>query len=149
MEEEDPMFEELPAAVQAGTLLRAEPCPISVAQGRAWLEKQTLSKTPFPPYQASAGKPLLVCRNVSFTYAADTTDVLHDCSFSVYSGECFALLGANGSGKSTLLSLLSGQRSPYSGTNSAKRKEAGGPQAERFACLPAARIRSCFSPKKP
>ena len=53
-------------AVQAGTLLRTEPCPVSVAQGRAWLEKQTLSTTLFPPYQASAGKPLLICRNVSF-----------------------------------------------------------------------------------
>ena len=124
-------------AVQAGTLLRTEPCPVSVAQGRAWLEKQTLSTTLFPPYQASAGKPLLICRNVSFTYAADAADVLHDCSFSVYSGECFALLGANGSGKSTLLSLLSGQRSPYSGTILLNgRKPADRRQSVSLACLP-------------
>ena len=137
MEEGDPMFEALPAAVQAGTLLRAQSCPVSVAQGRAWLEKQTLSKTLFPPYKASAQKPLLVCRNVSFTYAADTADVLHDCSFFVYSGECFALLGANGSGKSTLLSLLSGQRSPYRGSILLNgRRPADRWQSVSLACLP-------------
>lgn len=136
-EERNPMFWALPAAVQAGTLLHADPCPASIAQGRAWLEKQTLSKPIFPAYKAPSKKPLLICRNISFTYAADAADVLHDCSFSVYSGECFALLGANGSGKSTLLSLLSGQRRPYSGTILLNgKKPADRRQSVSFACLP-------------
>lgn len=135
--EKDPMFHALPAVVQAGTLLRADPCPISVAQGRTWLEGRTLLEPDFPAYKRPAEKPLLVCRDVSFTYAADAPNVLRDCSFSVYPGECFALLGANGSGKSTLLSLLSGQRIPYSGTillNGKKPNDRR--QAISFACLP-------------
>ena len=44
--------------------------------------------------------------NVSFRYAEQEPDVLHDCSFTIRSGEKTALVGVNGSGKSTIVKLL-------------------------------------------
>lgn len=43
------------------------------------------------------------------------TDVLHEVSFSIGSGEMMAIVGSSGSGKSTLLHLLGGLDSPTSG----------------------------------
>ncbi|MEO5573998.1 MAG: lipid A export permease/ATP-binding protein MsbA [Gammaproteobacteria bacterium] len=43
---------------------------------------------------------------VSFTYAADKGQILHDISFTAEPGQKIALVGRSGSGKSTLVSLL-------------------------------------------
>ena len=51
--------------------------------------------------------------NLSVTFG--TTQVLHDVSFAVASGESFALVGESGSGKSTTLKALAGQVSLYEG----------------------------------
>lgn len=45
-------------------------------------------------------------KNLSFTYPFSDTEILHNVSFSIKSGEKVAIVGENGSGKSTLVKLL-------------------------------------------
>jgi subfamily B ATP-binding cassette protein HlyB/CyaB len=54
-------------------------------------------------------------RGVSFRYAPDRPDVLHDFSLRVAPGECVVLMGPSGAGKSTLARLLQGFVWPTSG----------------------------------
>jgi len=49
---------------------------------------------------------VLEVRNLSFAYAEDLPDVLHQLSFSVRAGQTLALVGRSGGGKTTLVSLL-------------------------------------------
>ena len=44
--------------------------------------------------------------NVSFRYAEDSEDVLHDVTFAVEPGQVCAVIGSTGSGKSTIAKLL-------------------------------------------
>jgi subfamily B ATP-binding cassette protein HlyB/CyaB len=52
---------------------------------------------------------------VSFRYAPDRPDVLHDFSLRIAPGECVVLMGPSGAGKSTLARLLQGFVWPTSG----------------------------------
>lgn len=60
---------------------------------------------------------LLQCDNLSKRYQEGKvhTDVLHNVSFQIESGEMLAIVGSSGSGKSTLLHLLGGLDTPTSG----------------------------------
>ena len=62
--------------------------------------------------------PVIEVRNVSksVTDSTGTLTILRDLSFTLYSGETVAIVGASGSGKSTLLSLIAGLDTPTSGT---------------------------------
>ena len=59
-------------------------------------------------------KPLLVVNNVSAFYGQ--IQVLWDICLKIDEAEILALVGANGAGKSTLLHVISGVKTPSSGT---------------------------------
>lgn len=42
--------------------------------------------------------------------------VLQNCSFGLFKGEIYSILGVNGAGKTTLMKLLLGLQTPDSGT---------------------------------
>ncbi len=104
-------------------------CPLSVAEGRAWLAGQVAEAGAVPlraPFSDEAGKPsareraekevpALLFREVSFRFTRGGPDVLRSASFAVRRGESFCLLGGNGSGKTTALRAAAGLLAPYSG----------------------------------
>lgn len=49
---------------------------------------------------------VLELKNVSFCYAGQESDVLHDVNITIREGEKIALVGHNGAGKSTLVKLM-------------------------------------------
>jgi energy-coupling factor transport system ATP-binding protein len=74
---------------------------------------------PAPEYKplliSESKKPLVEFKDVSFQYADDMPEVLHDIDFTVYEGDVIAILGHNGAGKSTLVKHALGLVKPTSG----------------------------------
>jgi peptide/nickel transport system ATP-binding protein len=64
------------------------------------------------------GAPILKVENISkfFTQGVHEIRALHEVSFQVERGECFAVVGESGSGKSTLANLILGIYPPSAGT---------------------------------
>lgn len=94
-------------------------CPVTIAQGREWLEKyaennalKSLPSEKIPPCEDEISVEL---ENVRFRYEKNAPDVLKGLSFKAYKGEFVAVLGGNGAGKSTMLSLISSINKPYKG----------------------------------
>lgn len=95
------------------------PCPVTVAQGREWLENYADNHRLYPLYDEEipphGNEASVEFKDVWFRYEKNSPDVLKGLSFKVYSGEFVAVLGGNGAGKSTALSLINGLNSPYRG----------------------------------
>ena len=94
-------------------------CPVTIAQGREWLEKyaetntlKSLNPEKIPSCEDEISVEL---ENVWFRYEKNTPDVLKGLSFEAKKGEFVAVLGGNGAGKSTMLSLISSINKPYKG----------------------------------
>lgn len=95
-----------------------EACPVTVAQGRTWLEQyaQRHPLYPLPPETIpAAGDPILTLKHVWFRYEKNSPDILKDLSLFVRRGEFLTIMGGNGTGKTTLLQLLNQTLRPYSG----------------------------------
>ena len=114
------------------------PCPVTVTQGRKWLEEyaenHTLFKLPNESIPCNDGNVCIELKDVWFRYEKDSPDVLKGLSLNVFKGEFVTVLGGNGTGKSTLLSVLCGISSPYSG--SVKIADAHIDGDINIACLP-------------
>lgn len=67
--------------------------------------------------------PAIILDTLTVSYG--TTKVVHEASFSVASGESFALVGESGSGKSTILKAISGLAPDWTGTLSVLGKQRG------------------------
>ncbi|MCD8026605.1 MAG: ATP-binding cassette domain-containing protein [Clostridiales bacterium] len=94
-------------------------CPVTVAEGRKWLEEYAASHKlnelypeSIPPHSDKLNVEL---NNVWFRYEKDSPDVIKNLSLKAYEGEFIAILGGNGTGKSTMLSLINGLNKPYRG----------------------------------
>lgn len=62
------------------------------------------------------GTGLLELNHVSFCYAEDSAEILHDISLKVEPGERVAIVGYNGAGKTTLIKLLMRLYDPTAGS---------------------------------
>ena len=95
-------------------------CPITVREGRRWLEAfaQNNPLRPLPPAetQPPVGDAVLSAEEVWFRYEPQGPDVVRGLSLELRRGELLALLGGNGTGKSTSLRLLAGISKPQRGT---------------------------------
>lgn len=128
------MFLAMPVPMQIYAKVNSEEeCPITVRDGRQWLdhicEKKgvTLVRTDAAKKESSEKKfglfgkgkdernVLLECQDIWFRYEKDTPDVVKGLNLKIYEGEFYCLLGGNGTGKTTTLSLISRLRKPYRG----------------------------------
>lgn len=112
-----PMFRSMPAPMQLHALLNGDgPAPLTVREGRVFLEKLPLSADDTTVPDEPAEQPAaLTFDEVWFRYERHSEDVLKGLSLSVPAGCCYAIVGANGAGKSTALALAMGLRHPVRG----------------------------------
>ena len=116
------MFLAMPAAMRIHAGVKTSlPCPVTVREGRSWLnafsEKQKLreinqDKADTPDTKQT---PAIEIKEAYFRYEKNAPDVIKALSMQVYPGEFYAIVGGNGTGKSTALSLISGIHMPYRG----------------------------------
>ncbi len=115
------MAKALPVPMRVfGALKSSGEVPLTVRDGRVWLEKFAGTNPVFPdriPKDLPDKKKEVAVsvRNVWFRYGRELPDIVKGLSFDAFKGEIFALMGGNGTGKSTVLSLISGINTPYSG----------------------------------
>ncbi len=99
------------------------PCPVTVAQGRQWLEafSETHPLCPVPPAAPSEkreGPAAVELDEAFFRYDKQSPDVVKALTLRAYPGELLAILGGNGTGKSTTMGLISGIHRAYRGKTS-------------------------------
>lgn len=119
------MFLAMPAPMRVyAAVPNEQPCPITVRDGRLWLDgfakKHTLGNISDAVEGRAENNPngtvaTVEFDDVWFRYEKDLPDVLRGLSLKAYRGEFLAILGGNGTGKTTALSLLSGINRPYRG----------------------------------
>ena len=113
-----PMLHALPSAVRIWQGLNiAEPCPLTVREGRDFLERHFTSRAETLPTSeiTEAGETAVELKNVWFRYEKDLPDVLRGVSLKVHRGEIFCVLGGNGAGKTTALNVIAGLDRAYRG----------------------------------
>ncbi len=96
------------------------PCPITVRDGRLWLEKYSkesvLNSGIIPKDKTQDNTDTVIeIKDAWFRYEKNAPDVVKGLNLDVKKGELFCLLGGNGTGKTTALSLISGLNTPYRG----------------------------------
>ena len=115
------MFSAMPVPMRIyASVPNALSCPVTVAQGRLWLESfsQTHKLSPVPepaPATKHEDAPAVEMTEAFFRYDKDSPDVVKALSLRAYKGELLAILGGNGTGKSTTMGLISGVNRAYRG----------------------------------
>ncbi len=110
------MFSALPTPMKIHACIENEfPCPMTVREGKAWLDAYQKTHALHPENIASFAPSVpkekaLSLKDVWYRYEKEEKDILKGLTLSIGNGEIFSLLGGNGAGKSTLLSIISGCR---------------------------------------
>ncbi len=114
------MFLAMPTAMRVwASVESAASCPVTVREGRDWLQawaaEHELRPLPPAPLYPTSEETVVAAEGLWFKYSKDGPDVVRGLSLSVKKGEFLALLGGNGTGKTTSLKLLAGLVKPYRG----------------------------------
>ncbi len=115
------MYLALPTPMRVyGEIKNSLPCPLTIREGRAWLEEYSKENALNPdviPKDAlkDSGDTVIEIKDAWFRYEKELPDVVKGFNLSVGRGELFCLVGGNGTGKTTALSLISGLNTPYRG----------------------------------
>ncbi len=115
------MYKSLPTPVRVhGQVENSLSCPLTVRDGRDWLEKysneHTLNPDIIPKDVLQEDRETVVeIKDAWFRYEKDLPDVIKGFDLSINKGVLFCLVGGNGTGKTTALSLISGLNTPYRG----------------------------------
>jgi energy-coupling factor transport system ATP-binding protein len=136
---------------EAGAL-RSMGFPITVRDGREWLEDLFWNRPPGkrsvdrPRAPQEKSEPVIVLEDLRFRYDKSGRDVVKDLNLTVPKAKLFCIVGGNGVGKSTVVKLIGGLIHPQRGKifingadikkNPAKDKNAGAvsllPQNQRL-----------------
>lgn len=119
---EHDMFAALPAAMRVYAAVQSDlPCPVTVRDGRGWLENFAREREINREY-LSGGKPevseqipFIELRDVWYRYEKNLPDVVRGLSVKIHRGELYAIVGGNAAGKTTALSVLGGLFVPQRG----------------------------------
>ena len=116
------MYLALPAPMRIyGAINNNLECPLTVREGRTWLEKYSqinplhADLIPKANNQTQTTETVIEIKDAWFRYAKDLPDVIKGLNVQIHKGELFAIVGGNGTGKTTALSLISGLNTPYRG----------------------------------
>ena len=115
---EHPVFSGFPAAARIWHGLKSNnDCPISVKEGKAFIEKNYAPCADITTAEKveDVSSPVIEAKNIWFRYTRDGDDILRGLGISVNQSEIFSILGGNGSGKTTFLNIIAGLDRPYKG----------------------------------
>jgi energy-coupling factor transport system ATP-binding protein len=137
-----PMFLAMPVPMRVYAGVKNElPCPVTVREGRRWLDDFAALHTLKEPEETGPEKPAqgeiaVSLSELWFRYEKEAPDVLRGLSLQVRRGEFLAILGGNGTGKTTALSVIAGLRRPYRGVVEIEGRAAGGSASGAIGMLP-------------
>ncbi len=115
------MYEALPTPMRVhGEVTNTLPCPLTVRDGRVWLEEYSKKNSLNPDVISKDSlkentDTVIEIKDAWFRYEKELPDVVKGFNLSVDRGELFCLVGGNGTGKTTALSLISGLNTSYRG----------------------------------
>ncbi len=120
----DPMLAAMPTPMRVCLALEDGDgvCPVSVREGRGWLQSRvgagpaaSYDEEPAPTGDSPGQTAILSAKDVWFRYEKQGADILRGMTLQIRGGEFFCIVGGNGTGKTTALGVLSGRLRAYRG----------------------------------